>query len=88
MIPVLAETDFHDNPNTAQWIIDNKEAIARAYVNALVATFGIVKKVTAKPCTPSKLYRIQVGAYSLRANADVMLKRLKAAGFDGYIKYD
>lgn len=88
LIPVLVETDFHDNPNSAQWIINNKDAIARAYVNALVATFGIVKKVTVKPSTPSKLYRVQVGAYSVKANADVMLSRLKKAGFDGYIKQD
>ena len=33
----------------------------------------------------SKLYRVQVGAYSVKANAEAMLKRLKQAGFDGFI---
>ena len=34
-----------------------------------------------------KLYRVQVGAYSVKANADAMLKRVKAAGFtDAFIK--
>lgn len=32
------------------------------------------------------LYRVQVGAYSVKANADAMLAQVKAAGFDGYIK--
>lgn len=88
LISVLVETDFHDNSTTSHWIINNKDTIARAYVSALVNTFGIAKKVTAKPGTPSKLYRVQVGAYSVKANADAMLSKLKKAGFDGYIKYD
>lgn len=40
------------------------------------------------PTEPKKLYRVQVGAYSVKANADAMLKRVKAAGFKGaFIKY-
>jgi len=31
------------------------------------------------------LYRVQVGAYSVKANAEAQLKELKAAGFDGFI---
>lgn len=88
LIPVLVETDFHDNPNTAQWIINNKDAIARAYVNALVSSLGIAKKTTFIPSAGEKFYRVQVGAYSVKANAENMLRKLKAAGFDGYINYD
>lgn len=32
------------------------------------------------------LYCVQVGAFSVKANADALLTELKAAGFDGYIK--
>ena len=41
-----------------------------------------------KRLTPASntLYRVQVGAYSKKENAEAMLKKLKAAGFDGYIK--
>ena len=40
------------------------------------------------PAEPKKLYRVQVGAYSVKANADAMLARVKAAGFtDAFIKY-
>jgi N-acetylmuramoyl-L-alanine amidase len=84
LISVLVETDFHDNPKTAQWIIDNKDSIARAYVNALVSTFDIGKKMPDK----AKYYKVQIGAYSKKSNAETMLKKLKNAGFDGYIKFE
>lgn len=31
------------------------------------------------------IYRVQVGAFSKKSNADALLKKLKAAGFDGFI---
>jgi N-acetylmuramoyl-L-alanine amidase len=50
-----------------------------------------VKKLltTPTPSTtpPQKLYRVQVGAYSVKSNADAMLAKVKAAGFtDAFIK--
>lgn len=39
------------------------------------------------PGEPNKLYRVQVGAYSVKANAEAMLAKVKAAGFtDAFIK--
>lgn len=88
---VLIEVDFHDNPKTAQWIISSKDAIARACAEAIAQTFGISKKQT-QPATPpapsGKLYHVQVGAYAVKANADAMLAKIKAAGFDGFIRYE
>ena len=91
LITVLAETDFHDNPQTAQWIINSKDAIARAYVVAIVNTFNIAKKqvspVIPPPATTPRYYRVQVGAYSQKVNAEAMLAKVKAAGFtDAFIK--
>jgi len=38
--------------------------------------------------TAQKYYRIQLGAFSVKANADAMLRKVKAAGFtDAFIKY-
>jgi N-acetylmuramoyl-L-alanine amidase len=52
---------------------------------------GLAAAVTPAPVTPTapkKYYRVQVGAYSVKANADAMLTKLKAAGFtDVFIKY-
>ena len=31
------------------------------------------------------LYRVQVGAFRVKANAEAQLEKLKAAGFDGFI---
>lgn len=44
LIAVLAETDFHDNPVIAQWIIANRDSIAHAYVHALVDALGIARR--------------------------------------------
>ena len=52
----LIEVNFHDNPATAQYIIDNKDPIAGAIVKAIVSTLGIGKKngsVTTPP-TPAE----------------------------------
>ena len=35
-----------------------------------------------------KLYRVQVGAFSKKENADMLLSRLKAAGFEGFVKFE
>ena len=35
-----------------------------------------------------RLYKVQVGAYSDKSNAESMLEKLKAAGFSGYIKQE
>ena len=41
------------------------------------------------PAEPKKLYRVQVGAYSIKANAEMMLAKVKIAGFkDAFIKYE
>jgi hypothetical protein len=40
------------------------------------------------PTAQKKYYRIQLGAFSVKANADAMLSKVKAAGFtDAFIKY-
>lgn len=96
LIAVLAETDFHDNVRTAEWIISSKGDIARAYVKALISTFGISRKKTdqspgaggPEEGSKTEYYRVQVGAFSQKSGAEDMLKRLKAAGFDGYVKYE
>ncbi|MDR2513733.1 MAG: N-acetylmuramoyl-L-alanine amidase [Christensenellaceae bacterium] len=44
---------------------------------------------TTTPEPSGKLYRVQIGAYSVKANAEATLKKAKAAGFtDAFIKQD
>ena len=44
-----------------------------------------VKDETAQDNSNSVLYRVQVGAYKDKKNADAMLAKVKAAGFDAFI---
>lgn len=50
-----------------------------------VGALNVVK--SSKPPDNPKLYRVQVGAFSNKGNADALLKKLKSAGFtDAFIK--
>lgn len=47
-----------------------------------------VKKLLSNPQTtakPSVLYKVQVGAFAVKANAEAQLKKLKDKGFNGFI---
>ena len=93
MIPVLAETNFHDNPVVAAWIIESKATIARAYVEALVKAFAIrrkapeIIKISESTVEDKKFYRVQVGAFAKKENADAMLKKLSDLGIIAYVRY-
>lgn len=65
------------------------------HVNAILTGDAPEQPTPAEPVEPSpepeqpatdKLYRVQVGAFAVRENAEKMLQRLKDAGFDGYIR--
>ena len=44
MVSLLAEVEYHDNADSAKWIIENPDKIARALANALEKTFDIQKR--------------------------------------------
>lgn len=89
-ICVYIEVGFHDNPEEAQWIIDHHQDIAVAIAKGLCNHYGV--KYVAEAKEPVKeesktIYRVQVGAYSVKANAEAMLRKLQEAGFsDAFIK--
>ena len=65
--------------------------MGKAIAKGVLKTLGVVYKEEAPAVKEepkkeeTKLYRVQVGAYSKKANAEAMLQKLKAAGFDGFI---
>lgn len=66
------------------------EKTALAILRFLVEQFGLKQTEAPKaPETPTEkpgtLYRVQVGAYSQKANAEAMQKKLKASGYDAII---
>ena len=79
------ECEFHDTVEGAKWIVDNTTAIGEAIAHGICDYFGVTFKAPEQPAA-DKLYRVQVGAFAVRANAEKMLRRLKDAGFDGYIR--
>lgn len=85
---VYIEVDFHDVPDVAKWIIENTNGIGEKIAEGLCNALGVAYvKPKAKESTDT-IYRVQVGAFKIRKNAEVMLESLKLAGFDGYIKAD
>ena len=78
------ECEFHDVPSVAKWIVEHTTEIGEAIAKGICNYFGVAYKAAA--ASTGKIYRVQVGAYSVRANAEAMLAKLKAAGFDGYIR--
>lgn len=51
-------------------------------VNKKLGTVTVEKKEETAKAESKTLYRVQVGAYSVKSNAEAMLKKVKAAGFD------
>lgn len=83
------EVDFHDVPDVAKWILENTEQIGEAICKGVCNHYGVTYKAKETPKKETgKLYRVQVGAYSVKGNAEAMLAKLKQAGFDGFIKED
>lgn len=85
------ECEFHDTVEGARWLVENTTAIGEAIAHGICDYFGMTFKEPeqpkpAKPVTTDTLYRVQVGAFAVRENAEKMLARLKAAGFDGFIR--
>lgn len=63
------------------------EKTAMAILRFLVEQFGLKQVETPEAPTekPGTVYRVQVGAYSMKANAEAMQKKLKASGYDATI---
>lgn len=89
MPAILTENGFIDNRTDASKLKQSSyiEKIARGHVNGLARALGIKKKPTTKsaPKTSGKLYRVQVGAFSDKKNAERLAAELKKKGYDTYI---
>ena len=84
---VYIESEFHDVAIVAKWIINHVKNVAEAICKGICAYFGVSYKVpTNKTADKTKMFKVQVGAFKERRNAEAMLQSLKAAGFNGYIK--
>ena len=88
-VAALIEVAFHDNLEDANFIINNTQSIGEAIAHGICEYFGVeFKKPAAKVATTGTLYKVQVGAFSIRAGAEKLLEELKLKGYNGFIKID
>lgn len=83
---VIVECAFVDSPDIA--LIDTEAErvkMGEAIACGILKTLGIAYEVPETPTEPSKLYRVQVGAYKDKKNAERTVARLRASGFDAII---
>lgn len=83
------ECEFHDNATTAQWIVEHVTEIGEAIAHGICNYFSVAYKPAVEPepaPNTATLYRVQCGAFSKRENADALVAKLKAAGFDAIVK--
>lgn len=80
MPAVLNEGAFVDNQkDIADWNEEEElKKLGIAYAKAAAEVLQLEEK-------EQRLYRVQVGAFALRENAEAMLQRLEALGIDGFI---
>lgn len=86
MPSVLIELGFITNVTDKNLIINNKENFAIAITKGILSYYGITYKAeTTQTPTTDKLYRVQVGAFSVKANAEKLANELKQKGYDTII---
>ena len=80
---VIVECAFIDNAKDITIIdtVSEQKAMGEAIAKGILKTIGIDYTEN----KTNKIYRVQVGAFEDKSNADNMLAKLKAAGFDGFI---
>jgi N-acetylmuramoyl-L-alanine amidase len=91
---ILVEAAFMSNHKEAELLKTDefRKKTAQAIALGLENVYGLKKKETQKTETKvntdtSKLYRVQVGSFSNKSNAETLLKELQAKGYkDAYIK--
>lgn len=78
---VIVECAFVDNATDLEILATEgkRKSMGQAIAKGILKTLGV-------EIQGDSLYRVQVGAYSDKTNAEAMLKKLKSAGFTGYIK--
>jgi N-acetylmuramoyl-L-alanine amidase len=82
MVAVLVESFFIDNlkDRAIGDVMTEQSALGVAYAKAILEYFGVAYKSVS-----NRKYRVQVGSYSKKTNAETMKQKLINAGFDAVI---
>ena len=82
------ECEFHDVPSVAKWIVEHTSDIGEAIAAGICDYFGVKYVEPVKPAEPSEddtLYRVQVGAFKVRENAERYRDKLRDMGISAFI---
>lgn len=79
---VIVECAFVDNASDLKILAteSQRKSMGEAIAKGILKTLGIEYH-----CDKATLYRVQVGAYLLKSNAEAVQKKIKAVGFDAFI---
>ena len=80
MPALLTENGFIDNTNDANKLNSTSflNSLARGHANGLAKAFQLLKK-------PTTLYKVQIGAFGKKANADAQASDAKSKGFESIV---
>lgn len=81
-VGMIIEHSFHTNTKSTKWLLNesNLDKMAKVEADIIADYFGV--EMPKQTTNSSVIYRVQSGAYMLKANAEKQLKKIKAAGFD------
>ena len=74
---VYVEVDFHDVSSVAKWLINNTKVIGETIAKGICNYYGV--KFVEEPKPVEVIYRVQIGAYKNKAEADALAAALKGA---------
>ena len=77
----LLETCFISNTDDVNLYLSQNKAVARAVLNGIISGFGLSSAET----EGGTLYRVQVGAFANKANAETLREELKKKGYEAFV---
>lgn len=83
-IAVYVECEFHDTTEGANFIINNTDKLGEAIAHGVCDYFGVTWNDDGGD-TSDTIYRVQVGAFSKKENAEKQINELKDKGYDAFI---
>lgn len=82
------EVEFHDNHNLEKWIDENIDTIGYAIALSIARVDGREISRSPAPANPGNAqakYKVQVGAFADKKNADAYANELKTKGYDAWV---
>ena len=88
MVSCYPELAFHDNPKDAEFLLGHTKELAVALCKGVCGYYGVeyqAEVLEDVEMETNKLYRVQVGAFKGKENAERLLGEITEAGFVGFV---